>query len=650
MKILKQIEKYLLLFVIFITPLLVMPIFSNAYRVSKIIILVSGVILILITKLVKTFASGKLTITSGNFDFPIFLLAISYLLSGILVSPNKYEAFFIPGSAILIIAISFLYFLLNQSHLESKTVKSTIFYSSLVFSLISILSLSGILEKIPQLPSFMKESTFNTEGALIPSIVFMLTVLPISIKNTIEEKESVKKIFGIVTSIFVASAIILSVFNIFSNTKVRVILSDFSSNWSIAIDSLKQNPLLGIGAGNYQTAFNFYKPVSYNSTQNWSIKFNSARNLYFTILTEAGLLGLAASILLIIVSFNEIKKNIKQKGDVSISLAILLIFLAIFPSSPTLLMLLAVLLSLVTEKKDFEINLTLKGQEDQKASYLLTRIPSMLVCLPVLAGLVIFSIKGIKTVYAEATFKKAADALAVQDAKSTYDYIKKAININPYVDRYRTSFSQVSFALANALASKENLTDQDKQIIAQLIQQSITEGKAAVTLNTTRSENWANLAAIYQSIIPFAQGADQFAVQTYSQAVTLDPVNPLTRISLGGVYYSLGRYDEAIEAFKLAVIAKPDYANAHYNLAIAYREKGDIESAITQMELVLSLVNKDSSDYQLAKSELESLEGRKAEIETTASENLTPPQEAQEPVMEPPLELPQEAIPPSGEE
>jgi tetratricopeptide (TPR) repeat protein len=648
MKILNQIEKYVLLFLIFVTPLLVVPVFANAFRVSKIIFLVSVVVIVLVIKLVKTFISGQLKITLGNFDFPIFLLFIAYLLSAILVTPNKYEAFFIPGNAILILAVSVLYFLLNQANIKNENIKSTIFYSSLIFSLISIFSLSGILQKIPQLPSFMKVSTFNTEGALIPAMIFMISTLPIAIKKTIEEKELSKRIFSTVTSIFVGSAIILSIFNIFSDKNIKVILSDFSSSWSISIDSLKQNPLLGIGPGNYQTAFNRFRPISYNATSDWSVKLSSARNLYLTILTETGLLGIAASILLILVSIKAVKKNLHINIDIAISLGLLLILLAFFPPSLTLTMLLFVLLSLNSEKKDFIMNLTLKGKEEQKGSYLLTRIPAILITLPILIGLVVFSVQGVKTVYAEAIFKKAGDSLVKQDAKATYDYIKEAISINPSVDRYRSSFSQVSFALANALARQTNLTDKNKETIAQLIQQSITEGKAAIILNQTRAENWANLANIYQAIIPFAQGSDQFAIQSYSQAVALDPINPNTRISLGGIYYALGRYDDAIRTFELAIIAKPDYANAHYNLAVALREKGDIDGAIKQMELVLSLVQKGSTDYDLAKKTLDELEQKKIVTVEKPSETLTPPQELEKPIIAPPIELPEEATPPAS--
>lgn len=154
--------------------------------------------------------------------------------------------------------------------------------------------------------------------------------------------------------------------------------------------------------------------------------------------------------------------------------------------------------------------------------------------------------------------------------------------------------------------------------------------------------------------MPFAQGSDNFAIQTYTQAIALNPVNPNLRISLGGIYYALGRYDEAISAFELAALAKPDLANAHYNLSAAYREKGDIDKAISEMNIVLTLVPKDSSDYNLAKSELDALEkNRPSPAPSTplrAAEgqgNLTPPAEAPQQVIQPPIELPSEANPPA---
>ena len=149
--------------------------------------------------------------------------------------------------------------------------------------------------------------------------------------------------------------------------------------------------------------------------------------------------------------------------------------------------------------------------------------------------------------------------------------------------------------------------------------------------------------------MPFAQGADQFAIQTFTQAVALDPVNPILRIALGGTYYALGNYDNAIDAFKLAVLTKPDFANSHYNLAVAYREKKNYDAAIAEINNVLGLVAKDSQDYTTAKAELENLQKQKAVVKPAgSSENLQAPQPAQPSNIKPPLTLPEEATPPAA--
>jgi tetratricopeptide (TPR) repeat protein len=144
----------------------------------------------------------------------------------------------------------------------------------------------------------------------------------------------------------------------------------------------------------------------------------------------------------------------------------------------------------------------------------------------------------------------------------------------------------------------------------------------------------------------FATGSDQFAIQTYTEAVALDPTDPNLRIELGGVYYALGEYSNAIDSFKLAILAKSDLANAHYNLAIAYRDNKDYNDAITEMNTVLTLVDKNSSDYTLAESTLADLQKNKPAATASGSGSLTTP-EKQTTVVKPPITLPQEATPPA---
>jgi tetratricopeptide (TPR) repeat protein len=59
---------------------------------------------------------------------------------------------------------------------------------------------------------------------------------------------------------------------------------------------------------------------------------------------------------------------------------------------------------------------------------------------------------------------------------------------------------------------------------------------------------------------------------------------------LGTTYNnSFGPRQEAIDAFKMAIIITPDFAEAHYNLGVAYLETGDKGSALEEYKILKTL-------------------------------------------------------------
>jgi len=82
-------------------------------------------------------------------------------------------------------------------------------------------------------------------------------------------------------------------------------------------------------------------------------------------------------------------------------------------------------------------------------------------------------------------------------------------------------------------------------------------------------------------------------------------------------------------------------------LAVALGEDGRLDRAIAEMTVVVSLVKPDTKDAQVAKEALANLQAKKS-AQAGTGEELTPPQEAEEPVLEPPLELPEESQPPEA--
>ncbi len=58
------------------------------------------------------------------------------------------------------------------------------------------------------------------------------------------------------------------------------------------------------------------------------------------------------------------------------------------------------------------------------------------------------------------------------------------------------------------------------------------------------------------------------------------------RRNLGVAYGKLGCYQDAIESLKQAIRIKPDYAEAHYNLGIAYLRADDKGLALEEYKIL----------------------------------------------------------------
>ena len=627
----EKIERAILIVGLLFLPLVFSPGILSSFETPKLLFTAFFLSLVLLICSLKIAVRGSLSLKLTSLDLPVILLALTYLISGILKTPSKVEAFFIPGIASIIMLGAVLFLLVNSLFSESKKgVISSLFISGVIVSVISLLAMSGILAKITQLPEFLKNPLFSTLGGKLPETIFIVSILPLGISLLMEERGLIKKTFwGVCLGVIGLNAL-LSIYKMLPGKPASPLLPPYSTSWVVAIDTLKESPILGVGPGNYLTAFNRVRPVSYNATKLWSLKFNTAGSYLLTAITETGILGFA---ILAFIFYGIYKMFRSQRNfGILISLGLFAVSLAIFPFYLTTIFPFFILLSLASKKHRADINLRLAG-----GTGFSTQVPAILLALITIGAISTLAFFATKLSLAEYKFSQAITAVGKNDGKLAFDTIIKAINLNPRSDKYHMSLSQIDMALASAIAQKKDLTDSDKNTITQLIGQAISEAKNGVFLNPQRSGNWENLATIYQSIMPFAQGSDNFAIQTFSQAIALDPINPNLRIRLGGIYYALGRYDDAIETFKLAVLAKQNLANAHYNLAIAYREKNEVKKATEEINIVLTFVGKDTADYETAIKELKNLE------------SLTPPTEKPVQVIKPPLELPKEATPPAAQ-
>lgn len=387
----------------------------------------------------------------------------------------------------------------------------------------------------------------------------------------------------------------------------REVLLPFGASWKVSASAFRDSPILGTGPATYIYNFTQYKPAEVNLTPFWDVRVSSAHNLYLQTLAE---LGGAGVLLLILISLVFILLSLKHRDELGLNIAVLTFFIIslLHPLSVASEALGFIILALfmvkgVGEGKVQETSIDFASS----SNYLFLS----LIILPIVAlSLAGFYYTG-KLAVGEFYHRQALLSVSQNKALDAYNSLVAAERANTQVDLYRVSLAQTNFGLANAIAAQKgpseaspggSLTDQDKINIQQLLQQAISEGRAAVALSPRSAGNWEVLASIYRQIQGVAQNALQFSLDSYGRAISLDPLNPILRLTVGGIYYQIKNYDMAVRFFDDAATLKPDYTNALYNLAIALREKGNFQEGIRVTERLVSLLQDkpESEDYQVA--------------------------------------------------
>jgi len=677
-KTLKKLTLFLLSCVIFIFPFFFLPITQEFFLTSKLYLLIFVSLFLVLISTIKFAFTKKITWQKGLFDNLLVLFLLALAISIVLSSPNKIQAILNPNFGFLtFFSLTILYFYLSRNSFDFYQVSS---FSALFLSLLTVIFFFQPLKNINLSPSlqFLKNPHFTPIGNQLDLVIFLGFFLIYGLTRIITNKGWItvdnKKnpwssaflylwLFVVLTGFLINLYSLLKPVSATTNQPQSIFttLAPFRLCWYAAVEVLK-NPLtaiFGVGIDNFSSIFTRVKDIAYNQSPLWQIfSFNFSRSAILHLLTETGILGFVAFTLLFI---SIVKKLISTNSNNSqlvlpTSVAYLFICLLIFPPSLiTWFLLFGVLAEL--SRKDLVNHLTTKeiNLTEMLPFYIVTIIFSLIF---IGGGSYLLG----RAYASEVYFKTALDGIVKNDAKQAYENMRNAIILNPYIERYRINFSQLNLILANNIAQKAGkpqekdqkpyeLTEQDKQNISQAIQAAISEAKAAVSLNPQKALNWENLAEIYRNIINIASGADVWTISSYQRAIIADPQNPVYRLNLGGVYYSLGNYEEAAKIFEQAVILKPDWANAYYNLAWANFQKQKYQEAVSAMENVIRLLDpkKDKADYEKTQKELEEFkkklpkEEKEATQEAVTQPRLTLPSPI--PTGKPQIQLPKEASP-----
>jgi tetratricopeptide (TPR) repeat protein len=100
----------------------------------------------------------------------------------------------------------------------------------------------------------------------------------------------------------------------------------------------------------------------------------------------------------------------------------------------------------------------------------------------------------------------------------------------------------------------------------------------------------------------YKSGNNLGAIDDYNKAIQLQPDYVNAYISRGVVRAKIGNTKDAIDDYNRAIALKPDYANSYYNRGIAKSDLGDRKNAIDDFNKAAELFKKEGKtrDYQEA--------------------------------------------------
>lgn len=674
---------FALAILLFLLPVFMLTLTTDAFTLPKQII-VGGVSLsILVLFGIKSLLKSQVVIKRTPFDFPILLFTAVVFISSLL-AVNKADSLisFVPFFLAVL-----AFFAITNTAREKSTVM--LLATSLVAgaALVSALEVLSFF-KVFVLPfEFTKNQLFNPFGSLLDQTIYLAVLLPLvfylsspilklgrkkegsedsAANNSSAIKSSAIPFAG--AGIIIIAGTVLSGYLLIKTPAQQggLLTLPFDTGFQTGFSAISQDTgrrfqglTFGSGYGTYITDFTRFKQATFNQNANlWNLTFFRSSSYALELLATTGVLGILAFIFLLFKIFkSRFALSIMFVGGAA---AILL------PFSFVLIALFFILLGIASALRSSTSKAHGEGFSDvelqlvalQKGLIAFDPTPSRhknkvlpgisLILISILTVLIGYF--SVKYILSDIIFQESLVAASQNNGSVTYEKQAKAIETFKYRDAYYRIFSQTNLALANSLASQQPTgtepTAEVQQTILTLIQQSINSARSSATYGPQTMLNWQNLASIYRSLIGFGQNADQFAILSSQQATTLDPNNPQEYINLGGIYYQLGQWDNAIRQFQISAALKPDLANAYYNLGHALQEKGDLANALAQYETVQRLVANDKPNHDLITGEIDALR------KTIAGASEAPPPaegesplgvsgpDAQLPPQEPPVKIP----------
>ena len=179
---------------VFLFPLWFLPLTSDFYDFNKQILLIGTSLVSLVILSVHWVLDKQVKILRTPLGLPTLVLAVSFLLSTVLRSPNKIEALLDPAQTGTMLAGLVLFFTISnifKTKQEISLLVTSFFASSITVAILSIVWGSGLANKfLPESMNFAKSVIWSPTGASLNSFVYLLVSLVLALVILIKHKFS----------------------------------------------------------------------------------------------------------------------------------------------------------------------------------------------------------------------------------------------------------------------------------------------------------------------------------------------------------------------------------------------------------------------------------------------------------------------------
>lgn len=617
--------------------LVLLPIFALNSSVSvlgypKVFLLAALVLVLVLLWGVKAFFRRRFSFTQTVFDLPLLLLLIATLLSvwfsvdpvGSLIGEWGVWHWSLVS---LLGSIGLYYLIVSNFHQASQVQRAlaALLAGGAVVALTAVVGYVldfGTVGSAQSLTSFLASINYNLVGGARSLILFALALLPFAVRGLLQAYARRQwpgvALHALYSIIFVA-AVVLWLAPFLPGVEARVPTGPslgLRDSWVASLSALRDHPFFGSGPGTFFSNFTQYRSLSLNASEKWGLRFVKPVNEYFEILATLGLLGVAAFLLLI---WRVLRLVMRPEGVSAVyplaTVMILVGWLGVASNLVTAFLFFVVLALWMVEEKIQQTGVT----EEKILGFVAARVFLVLAAVLLLGGGFVL----VQDFRSNLAFARALRLIGQNaSGREIYRAQQQALQLNPYRDVYRRAYSQTNLALAQAvMANRQGQpTQQEQEDVLALTRQAIREARLITEqLGPMDVRNWEVRGQVYESLVGQVEGAEDWAIQAYQRAISLDPTNPNLRVQLGGIYLRQQRYDLAEQSFRQAVQLKPDLANAHFNLAVTLREKDEIEAAKQEFLLTERLLDESASELDRRR-----LEEEKSKLEVQPDESSTP--------------------------